>query len=97
MAKVIHGLILYPYFLSPLKKAPGPQGSLTSLRYLLYGEFPAILREEAGVLQSKWAQLYGMTVRAVGPFGLERMMFLSPAAMQKIFSDDWTDYPRVCS
>ena len=53
------------------------------------------MRSEAGILQREWAKLYGKIVRAVGPFGIERVMFLSPTAMQKVLVDDWVDYPRV--
>lgn len=53
------------------------------------------MRNEAGILQKEWVKTYGTSVRAVGPFGIERMMFLSPEAMQKVLVSDWTDYPRV--
>ncbi|KAI5117975.1 hypothetical protein M0805_004908 [Coniferiporia weirii] len=92
--KVVHQILLYPYVLSPLRRVPGPLGSLGSVRYVLYGEFPKIMRAEAGILQREWAKLYGTIVRAVGPFGLERVMFLSPSAMQKVLVSDWTQYPR---
>ncbi|KAI0818507.1 cytochrome P450 [Irpex lacteus] len=92
--KIIHQFVLYPWLLSPLRALPGPKGSLWSPKYLLYGEFPKIMRSEAGILQREWSKLYGKVVRAVGPFGIERIMFLSPAAMQKVLVDDWIDYPR---
>ena len=95
LLKIAHQLVVYPYLTSPLLKAPGPKGPLFSLRYILYGEFPAIMRAEAGILQRQWAKVYGTVVRAVGPFGIERVMFLSPSAMQKVLVTDWLDYPRV--
>jgi hypothetical protein len=70
---------------------------LWSMNYILFGEFPKIMRTEAGILQREWSKLYGKAVRAVGPFGVERVMFLSPAAMQKVLVDDWEEYPRVSS
>lgn len=54
------------------------------------------MRAEAGILQREWAKLYGTVMRAVGPFGIERVIFLSPNAMQKVLVSDWTQYPRVC-
>lgn len=54
------------------------------------------MRAEAGILQREWANLYGTVVRAVGPFGIERVIFLSPEAMQKVLVSDWLQYPRVC-
>ncbi|KAI0093728.1 cytochrome P450 [Irpex rosettiformis] len=93
--KALHQFILYPWALSPLRALPGPKGSLWSLKYILYGEFPKIMYSEAGVLQREWSKLYGKVIRAVGPFGIERVIFLSPAAMQKVLVDDWIDYPRA--
>lgn len=93
--KIVHQLVLKPFYLSPMRKAPGPSTSPKSLRYILFGEFPDIMRAEAGILQRQWAKEYGPVVRAVGPFGIERMMFLSPSAMQKILVSDWVEYPRV--
>ncbi|EJD08216.1 cytochrome P450 [Fomitiporia mediterranea MF3/22] len=91
---VIYQLWLYPYFITPLRKTPGPKGSLLSPKYVLFGEFPAIMYGEAGVVQREWAKQYGPIVRAVGPFGIHRLMFLSPVAMQKVLVSDWTEYPR---
>ena len=95
--KLLNQLVLYPYVFSPLRKLPGPRGSLLSIRYLLLGEFPAIMAAEAGILQREWAKVYGTVMRAVGPFGMERVMFLSPPAMQRVLVDDWVEYPRVRS
>jgi hypothetical protein len=95
--KIFHLFILYPWVLSPLRAVPGPKGSLWSMRYILFGEFPKIMRTEAGILQREWSKLYGKAVRVVGPFGLESVMLLSPAAMQKVLVDDWENYPRVSS
>ncbi|KAI0688622.1 cytochrome P450 [Cytidiella melzeri] len=91
---ILHQLVLYPWVLSPLRRLPGPKGSLWSLNYLLLGEFPKIMRTESGILQREWSKVYGNIVRAVGPFGIERVMFLSPSAMQKVLVDDWVEYPR---
>ena len=93
--KVLHQFILYPYVFSPLRALPGPRGSLLSPKYLLWGEFLAIMTSEAGVLQREWAKAYGMVLRAVGPFGIERVQCLSAQAMQKVLVDAWADYPRV--
>ena len=74
---------------------PGPRGSLLDWRYILYGEFPKIMRGEAGIVQREWANQYGQAIRAVGPFGISRVMFLSPEAMQKVLVADWVEYPRA--
>ena len=61
---------------------------------LLAGHFPAIIRGEAGVLQREWVKQYGPVVRAVGPMGIERLIFTSHEALHKILQES-VDHPRV--
>lgn len=89
-SKIAHQLFLWPYFLSPMRHAPGPP-----LGHLIYGQWPEIIRNEAGVVQREWAKKYGPRVRALGPIGVERMTFLNPEAMHKILISDSLEYPRV--
>ncbi|KAF7967470.1 hypothetical protein HWV62_34115 [Athelia sp. TMB] len=60
----------------------------------ILGQFGNIIRGEAGIVQREWSKQYGPVVRAVGPFGIERLMFMKPEAMQKILVSDWVEYPR---
>jgi hypothetical protein len=53
------------------------------------------MRCNKGTLQREWAEKYGPVVRAVGPLGVERMMFLSPSALQRVLVTEWMNYPRV--
>ncbi|KAG6866189.1 hypothetical protein C0991_007739 [Blastosporella zonata] len=82
-------LFLYPSLFSPLRRIPGPP-----LGHLLYGQFPAIINGEAGIPQREWVKQYGPVIRAVGPLGLERLIFMKPDALHKILVSDWVDYPR---
>jgi hypothetical protein len=34
-------------------------------------------------------------VRVVGPMGIERLMFLSPEACERVLVNEWREYPRV--
>ncbi|KAH7920360.1 cytochrome P450 [Leucogyrophana mollusca] len=86
--KVLHHIILWPYFLSPLRHLPGPP-----LGNPFLGQFPTILEEEAGVPQRRWLQEYGPIVRAVGPIGMERLIIISPEPLRKILISDWLDFP----
>ncbi|KIJ32712.1 hypothetical protein M422DRAFT_35753 [Sphaerobolus stellatus SS14] len=86
---VIHQLWLRPILFSPLRKVPGPP-----FGHFLYGQFVNIMKAEAGVVQLEWAEKYGPTVRAVGPFGLERMIFVNQSALQRIMVSEWINYPR---
>ena len=88
----LYQVYLYPRYLSPLRNVPGPP-----LGGLIAGQFGNIIRAEAGILQREWVKTYGSVVRAVGPFGIERLIFTKPEALSKILVSDWTDYPRVRS
>ncbi|TFK73628.1 cytochrome P450 [Pluteus cervinus] len=80
---------LYPHYVSPLRALPGPPWG-----HILFGQFPAIIRAEAGILQREWIKQYGPVVRAIGPFGLERVIFTKVDALHKILVSDWMAYPR---
>ena len=89
-SRLLYRIALYPRYFSSLRGVPGPPfGSL------LLGHFPDIVRSETGVAQRTWVKQYGPTVRTVGPFGSERLIFLKPDSLHKIFVSDWVDYPRV--
>ncbi|KDQ54866.1 hypothetical protein JAAARDRAFT_181568 [Jaapia argillacea MUCL 33604] len=87
--KLLHQLFLWPYLLSPHRKIPGPP-----LRDPFLGVFPEIMHAEAGILQRQWVKQYGPVVRAVGPFGVERIIFMKPEALHRILISDWLEYPR---
>jgi hypothetical protein len=89
--KVVYRLFFYPYYLSPLRNIPGPP-----LGNPVLGQFGNILRAEAGIIQREWTKEHGPVVRAVGPLGIERLIFMKPEAMHKILVSDWMEYPRVC-
>ncbi|TDL20845.1 cytochrome P450 [Rickenella mellea] len=81
--------LLWPYFLSPLRGIPGPP-----ILHPILGQFPTLLHGVCGFLQRSWANRYGSVVRFVGPFGVERVVFLSPQALHKILVSDWQEYPK---
>ncbi|KAG6831755.1 hypothetical protein H0H92_007907 [Tricholoma furcatifolium] len=86
---VLYQIFLYPSLFSPLRRIPGPP-----LGHLIYGQFPAIIKGEAGIPQREWVKRHGPVVRVVGPIGLERLIFVKPEALHKILVSDWIDYPR---
>lgn len=88
--RLTYQILLYPYVLSPLRNVPSPPNAS-----FLLGHFPAIMRSEAGIIQREWVKKHGPAVRAVGPFGIERMIMLKPEVSQKILVSDWMEYPRV--
>ncbi|PFH49173.1 hypothetical protein AMATHDRAFT_5143 [Amanita thiersii Skay4041] len=88
-SRILYRLILYPRLLSPLRSVPGPP-----LGHPIYGQFPEIVNGEAGIPQRGWVKKFGPVVRAVGPVGVERLIFTRPEALHKILSSDWVEYPR---
>ncbi|XP_006457133.1 hypothetical protein AGABI2DRAFT_123000 [Agaricus bisporus var. bisporus H97] len=103
---IIYKIILYPLYISPLRHIPGPplfpllKSKLNPFAYLLApikGQFPAIITGEAGIPQREWLKHYGGEkgiIRVVGPVGIERLLFLSPEACERILVKEWVDYPR---
>ncbi|TDL20852.1 cytochrome P450 [Rickenella mellea] len=81
--------ILWPYVFSPLRVIPGPP-----IIHPILGQFPTLLHGVCGFLKRSWSSRYGSVVRFVGPFGVERVMFLSPQALHKILVSDWQEYPK---
>lgn len=91
MFTIFYKLFLYPVLFSPLRSVPGPP-----FGHPLWGQFATIIQGEAGIPQRGWVKEYGPIVRAIGPFGLERLIFMKPEACHKILVSDWVEYPRVC-
>lgn len=85
----MYQLYLYPRVLSPLRKIPGPPYG-----GILAGQFKNILAREAGTLQREWVLEYGPVVRAVGPIGIERLIFSRPEAIRQILTEDWYSYKQ---
>ncbi|KIK54332.1 hypothetical protein GYMLUDRAFT_1023054 [Collybiopsis luxurians FD-317 M1] len=86
---VLHKLLFYPLFFSPLRNVPGPP-----LGHPLWGQYGKVVSFQSGLPQQEWAKQYGSVVRVIGPVGKETVMFSRPEALHKIMVKDWLDYPR---
>jgi len=106
LASIIYRIILYPLYVSPLRHLPGPPlfkvsnwyNPLSWIIAPIKGQFPDIINGEAGIPQRAWLKQYGGekgVIRVVGPVGIERLIFLSPEACERILVKEWTEYPRV--
>ncbi|KAL9708800.1 hypothetical protein Ac2012v2_007954 [Leucoagaricus gongylophorus] len=104
-ASLIYRIIIYPLYISPLRHLPGPPlfnvspwyNPLSWITAPVKGQFPHIINGEAGIPQRAWLKQYGGekgVIRVVGPLGIERLIFLSPEACERILVKDWTEYPR---
>ncbi len=86
---MVYWLIVYPRFFSPLRHLPGPPVGEPIL-----GQARKIFSTQVGMAAREWINEYGSIVRAVGPVGLERLIFITPEGLHQILSRP-LDCPRV--
>ncbi|KAJ3865621.1 cytochrome P450 [Lentinula novae-zelandiae] len=82
----IYQLVLYPFYLSPLRALPGPalDSAFMILTKIYLGRFGDILNGEAGIPQREWVKNYGKAIRVVGPIGIQRVIFSGAESLQRI-------------
>lgn len=88
VCRVLYWLIVYPRFFSPLRHLPGPPVGEPIL-----GQARKIFSTQVGMAAREWINEYGSIVRAVGPVGLERLIFITPEGLHQIMSRP-LDCPR---
>ncbi|SJL03784.1 related to Cytochrome P450 [Armillaria ostoyae] len=88
VCRVLYWLIVYPRFFSPLRHLPGPPVGEPIL-----GQARKIFSTQVGMAAQEWINEYGSIVRAVGPVGLERLIFITPEGLHQIMSRP-LDCPR---
>ncbi|KAK0501298.1 cytochrome P450 [Armillaria luteobubalina] len=88
VCRVVYWLIVYPRFFSPLRHLPGPPVGEPIL-----GQARKIFSTQVGMAAREWINEYGSIVRAVGPVGLERLIFITPEGLHQIMSRPM-DCPR---
>ncbi|RHZ54763.1 hypothetical protein Glove_423g70 [Diversispora epigaea] len=81
--------IIYPLYLSPMCKIPGPPPD-----HFLLGNFVKLIKEEAGTPQIKWTKDYGGIVCYRGLFNKPRIAITNPQALQKVLVSDVYDYRK---
>ncbi|EGO03799.1 hypothetical protein SERLA73DRAFT_69628 [Serpula lacrymans var. lacrymans S7.3] len=87
--RALYRIVLWPCLLSPLRHLPGPPTGNP-----LIGQWRAIVHKEAGIPQREWVKKYGPVVSAVGPIGVERLIFTKPEALHRILVSGWLECPR---
>ncbi|KAK3831646.1 MAG: cytochrome P450 [Linnemannia elongata] len=87
---------LLPNFLSPLRHIPGPPNKSKYNKYNLpfLGNFPDIIKEEAGIPHRQWIEQYGGIVCYRGLFNNRRILLADPKAIQHVFSTNSYKYPK---
>ncbi|CAG8618806.1 394_t:CDS:2 [Acaulospora morrowiae] len=81
--------ILYPLYISPLCKIPGPPPD-----HFLLGNFVKIFKEEVGHPQIKWTIDYGGVLCYRSLFNRPRVFITDPKALQHVLSTNVYDYPK---
>ncbi|KAJ3923545.1 cytochrome P450 [Lentinula edodes] len=98
----IYQLVLYPFYLSPLRALPGPalgpnlliDSAFMTLTEIYLGRFGDILNGEAGIPQREWIKNYGKAIRVVGPIGIQRVIFSGAESLQRMLVTNWISNPR---
>ncbi|KAJ6542567.1 cytochrome P450 [Mycena capillaripes] len=86
---LLYRVVIYPHFFSPLRNVPGPPRGNP-----LLGHYLTIVQSESCIPHREWVKAHGPVVRIMGILGKERLLFLSPEALQQIVAKDWLEYPR---
>ncbi|TFK57630.1 cytochrome P450 [Heliocybe sulcata] len=89
LLRAIYSVFIYPFIASPLRRLPGPP-----LGNPLLGVFLPIAKSEPGVIQRDWVKEHGPLLRAVGPLGVERLLVVKPADLDRILVTGWLECPR---
>ncbi|KAJ6494059.1 cytochrome P450 [Mycena vitilis] len=85
----VYRVLVYPRYISPLRDVPGPPHG-----NLILGQYLTVVQSEACIPHRNWVKAHGPVVRTIGVLGKERLLFLSPEALQQIVAKDWLEYPR---
>ncbi|KAF7325693.1 hypothetical protein MKEN_00419400 [Mycena kentingensis (nom. inval.)] len=87
---LLYRVFVFPALFSSIRNVPGPPN-----RNPLFGHWLDIIRGEVCVPMREWTKEYNSPViRYYGLLGDERLLFLSPQALEQMFVKDWQDYPR---
>ncbi|KAF8346059.1 cytochrome P450 [Amanita rubescens] len=87
--RIVHHLVLWPRYLSPLRHVPTAPGTR-----LITGHMHIIINNQACIPHREWAKKLGPVVRFFGLLGFERLFFLQPELLHQILVKGWLDYPR---
>lgn len=79
----VYWIIIYPNFLSPYRSFPHPAGKW----HWFMGNIGEVQKEQPGMAHLKWIEEHpdASWIRYRGFFGMERIIPVSPAALQSIF------------
>ncbi|KAK5808086.1 cytochrome P450 [Linnemannia elongata] len=93
---LLYKTYLYPTFLSPLRRVPGPPTTSKNNKYHipLLGHFLDLLREEPGKTYRDWIDQYGGIVAYRGLFNAPQIVLGDPKAIQHVFLTHADEYHK---
>ncbi|TFK65716.1 cytochrome P450 [Pluteus cervinus] len=80
--------VYYNEWTSPIRDLPGPKSASW-----IWGNFMEIRKAEHSVLQEKWVEQYGITIKYHAPFGLSQLYTMGPKALGHILMNN-EDYEK---
>ncbi|CAG8811006.1 36883_t:CDS:2, partial [Gigaspora margarita] len=86
---VLYKCYIYPLYLSPLRKIPGPP-----VNNFILGHFASFLNQEVGDAHDYLAKKYGGIARYHGLFNKTHISISDPKLVQQVLVNHSYDYPR---
>ncbi|CAI2167898.1 11269_t:CDS:2, partial [Funneliformis geosporum] len=86
---VTYILYISPYYISPLRKLPGPPSD-----NLLFGNFQSFITKGSGEPQLGWIKKYGNFVKFHGIFNQPNILVTDTKIIQEITLNQVYDYPK---
>ncbi|KAF0497170.1 cytochrome P450 [Gigaspora margarita] len=86
---VLYKCYIYPLYLSPLRKIPGPP-----VNNFILGHFASFLNQEVGDAHDYLAKKYGGIARYHGLFNKTHILISDPKLVQQVLVNHSYDYPR---
>ncbi|KAI8074340.1 cytochrome P450 [Gilbertella persicaria] len=84
-------MIVYRLYLHPLNRLPGPKVGWVPFM----GNFPQILREEAGVTHKRWTEKYGGIYVYHGQWNIPRLIVTDDTLLKQILTTQEYDFTKT--
>jgi cytochrome P450 len=91
VAYALFKIFIYRLYLNPVNRIPGPKvGWVPAM-----GNFPEIIKEESGVPQKKWANIYGGIYTFHGPWNVPRVVVTDSVLLKQVLTSNEYDFIKT--